>query len=40
MNRLDRYLQQQGLAPSRERGQAMIRAGIVYLNGVPARKPS
>lgn len=40
MNRLDKYLQEQGLAPSRERGQAMIRSGIIYLNGVPALKPS
>ena len=40
MNRLDKYLQEQGLAPSRERGQAMIRSGIVYVNGVLAKKPS
>ncbi|MFV0412785.1 MAG: TlyA family RNA methyltransferase [Oscillospiraceae bacterium] len=36
--RLDQYLFQQGLAPSRERAHALIMAGIVYVNGAKADK--
>lgn len=35
--RLDVYLVEQGLAPSRQRAQAMILAGVVSLNGQMAR---
>jgi 23S rRNA (cytidine1920-2'-O)/16S rRNA (cytidine1409-2'-O)-methyltransferase len=38
--RLDVALVQRGLAPSRERAQAAITAGLVLLNGKPAAKPS
>lgn len=36
--RLDQYLCQNGLAPSRERAKALIMAGIVYVNGQKADK--
>lgn len=36
--RLDALLVSRGLAPSRERAQAMIAAGHVWVDGVPARK--
>ena len=36
--RLDQYLCQNGLAPSRERAKALIMAGIVYVNGQKAGK--
>ncbi len=36
--RLDKYLFEQGLVPSRERGQALIMSGIVYVNDVKADK--
>jgi 23S rRNA (cytidine1920-2'-O)/16S rRNA (cytidine1409-2'-O)-methyltransferase len=38
--RLDQRLVELGLAPSRARAQAMIRAGIVRVDGAPADKPS
>jgi 23S rRNA (cytidine1920-2'-O)/16S rRNA (cytidine1409-2'-O)-methyltransferase len=36
--RLDRLLVERGLAPSRERAQAMILAGLVTVGGRPAEK--
>lgn len=36
--RLDQYLVDNGLVPSRERGRALIMAGQVYLNGQKAEK--
>ena len=36
--RLDQYLVDNGLVPSRERGRALIMAGLVYLNGQKAEK--
>lgn len=36
--RLDQYICQNGLAPSRERAKALIMAGIVYVNGQKADK--
>ncbi|MCM3881073.1 MAG: TlyA family RNA methyltransferase [Vicinamibacterales bacterium] len=36
--RLDQLLVQRGLAPSRERAQSLIMAGVVLVNGSPARK--
>lgn len=40
MNRLDQYLCTQGHAPSRARAQAMIRAGLVTVDGVVQTKPA
>lgn len=37
--RLDRCLAERGLAPSRERAQALVMAGLVDVNGVRADKP-
>ncbi|MGH9750013.1 MAG: TlyA family RNA methyltransferase [Candidatus Polarisedimenticolia bacterium] len=37
--RLDRLLFERGLAPSRERAQAMVLAGVVRIDGHPAGKP-
>jgi len=37
--RLDQALVDRGLAASRERAQAMVRAGLVRLDGVPADRP-
>ena len=37
--RLDVWLVEQGLAPSRERAQALVMAGRVTVNGAPAAKP-
>ena len=37
--RLDQYLFQNGLAPSRERAKALIMAGIVYVNEEKSDKP-
>lgn len=37
--RLDQYLCQQNLAPSRERAKALIMAGIVYVNEEKSDKP-
>jgi 23S rRNA (cytidine1920-2'-O)/16S rRNA (cytidine1409-2'-O)-methyltransferase len=37
--RLDRLLVERGLAPSRERAQAMVLAGVVRIDGRPAGKP-
>ena len=37
--RLDKLLLERGLAPSRERAQALIMAGQVRVNGAPADKP-
>jgi 23S rRNA (cytidine1920-2'-O)/16S rRNA (cytidine1409-2'-O)-methyltransferase len=37
-HRLDQLLVQRGLAPSRERAQSLIMAGVVLVNGVPAQK--
>ncbi len=37
--RLDRLLVDRGLAPSRERAQALILAGVVRVDGRPAGKP-
>lgn len=36
--RLDCLVVEQGLAPSRQRAQAMIMAGLVFVNGAPGRK--
>ena len=36
--RLDKYLFEQGMTPSRERAQALIMSGIVYVNDVKADK--
>lgn len=36
--RIDQYLFNNGLAPSRERAKALIMAGIVYINDVKAEK--
>ena len=36
--RLDMRMVELGLAPSREKARAMILAGEVRVNGVPARK--
>lgn len=36
--RLDQYLHQQGMVPSRERGRALIMAGLVYVNNEKADK--
>jgi 23S rRNA (cytidine1920-2'-O)/16S rRNA (cytidine1409-2'-O)-methyltransferase len=36
--RLDQLLVQRGLAPSRERAQSLIIAGVVLVNGQPAQK--
>ena len=36
--RLDTALVKRGLAPTRERAQGLIQAGLVYVNGAPARK--
>lgn len=38
--RLDRLLVERGLAPSRERAQALIAAGRVLVEGVPANRPA
>lgn len=38
--RLDAYMVECGLAPSREKAQAIIMSGIVYLGGQKAEKPS
>ncbi len=38
--RLDRYLVQTGLSPSRARAQEAINAGLVVVNGTIARKPA
>ncbi len=38
--RADQALLARGLAPSRERAQAIIEAGLAYLNGVPVKKAS
>ncbi len=38
--RLDAYMVENGLAPSRERAQAVIMSGIVYIDGQKAEKPS
>lgn len=38
--RLDTELVRRGLAPSRERAQRLIDAGLVKVNGQPARKPA
>lgn len=40
MPRLDQHLVDFSLAPSRARAQALIKAGVVTVDGVPARKPS
>ena len=37
--RLDVWLVEQGLAPTRERAQALVMAGRVTVNGAPAPKP-
>jgi len=37
--RLDRLLVERGLAPSRERAQALVMAGLVRVGGEPADKP-
>ena len=37
--RLDRLLVERGLAPSRERAQALVLAGTVRVDGRPGRKP-
>ena len=39
-DRLDRAMAARGLAPSRERARALVRAGLVECDGRPARKPS
>ena len=39
-SRLDQHLVDLSLAPSRARAQALIKAGVVTVDGVPARKPS
>ena len=36
--RLDQYIHQQGLTPSRERARALIMAGLVYINNEKADK--
>ena len=38
--RLDQHLVDLNLAPSRARAQALIKAGVVTVEGVPARKAS
>lgn len=38
--RLDTYLVERGLYPSRARAQAAIRAGLVRVNGEPATRPA
>lgn len=38
--RVDQALLARGLAPSRERAQAIIEAGLAYLNGAPVKKAS
>ena len=38
--RIDTALCNRGLASSRERAQALIEAGLVYINGVQAKKPA
>lgn len=37
--RLDQYLVERGFAPSREKAQAIIMAGLVYVDDKPAIKP-
>lgn len=37
--RLDQYLTEHGLAASREKGKALVMAGLVYLNKARAEKP-
>ena len=37
--RLDTWLTEHGLAASRTKAQALVMAGRVKVNGVPARKP-
>lgn len=37
--RLDSALVQRGLLPSRERAKEAVKAGLVLVNGMPARKP-
>lgn len=37
--RLDKLMVKRGMAPSRERAQAMIMAGVVRVKGQPAQKP-
>lgn len=39
-SRLDQRLVDLSLAPSRARAQALIKAGVVMIDGAPARKPS
>jgi len=38
-NRIDKLLFERGLAPSRERAQALVMAGCVLVNETPAAKP-
>jgi 23S rRNA (cytidine1920-2'-O)/16S rRNA (cytidine1409-2'-O)-methyltransferase len=40
MNRLDQVLVERGLCESREKAKRAVMAGLVLINGQPARKPS
>lgn len=40
LERLDKSIKARGMAPSRERAQGLIEAGLVLVDGQPAEKPS